>query len=100
MTWLLLGLGLMLIVEGLAYALAPSLVERMLEVLRELTLETRRLIGLLAITAGNERVHSEGKWGSVDKALNEIEKLLDEKNNKEDQSILLATKEQLLSMQQ
>ena len=48
----------------------------------------------------NERVHSEGKWGSVDKALNEIEKLLDEKNNKEDQSILLATKEQLLSMQQ
>ena len=48
----------------------------------------------------NERVHSEGKWGSVDKALNEIEKLLDEKNNKEDQSILLATKEKLLSMQQ
>ena len=48
----------------------------------------------------NERVHSEGKWGSVDKALNEIEKLLDEKNNKEDQSILLATKKQLLSMQQ
>ena len=48
----------------------------------------------------NERVHTEGKWGSVDKALNEIEKLLDEKNNKEDQSILLATKKQLLSMQQ
>ena len=48
----------------------------------------------------NERVHSEGKWGSVDKTLNEIERLLDEKNNEEDQSILLATKEQLLSMQQ
>ena len=48
----------------------------------------------------NERVHTEGKWRSVDKALNEIEKLLDEKNNKEDQSILFATKEKLLSMQQ
>ena len=47
----------------------------------------------------NERVHSECKCGSVDKELNDIEKLLDEKNNKEDQSILLATKEQLLSMQ-
>ena len=47
----------------------------------------------------NERVHTEGKWGSVDKALNEIEKLLDERNNKEDKAILVATKEQLLSMQ-
>ena len=47
----------------------------------------------------NERVHSEGKWGSVDKALNDIEKLLDERNSKEDKAILLATKEQLLSIQ-
>ena len=48
----------------------------------------------------NERVYTDGKWGSVDKALNEIEKLLDERNNKEDKAILVATKEQLLSMQQ
>ena len=47
----------------------------------------------------NERVYTDGKWGSVDKALNEIEKLLDERNNKEDKAILVATKEQLLSMQ-
>ncbi len=47
----------------------------------------------------HERIYTDGKWGSVDKALNEIEKLLDERNNKEDKAILLATKEQLLSMQ-
>ena len=46
-----------------------------------------------------DRVYTDGKWGSVDKALNEIEKLLDERNNKEDKAILVATKEQLLSMQ-
>ena len=47
----------------------------------------------------HERVYTDGKWGSVDKALNDIEKLLDERNSKEDKAILLATKEQLLSMQ-
>ena len=47
----------------------------------------------------HERIYTDGKWGSVDKALNEIEKLLDERNNKEDKAILVATKEQLLSMQ-
>jgi uncharacterized protein len=48
----LLALGLVLIVEGLVYALAPSLVEDMLAALRALTLEQRRLIGLLAIASG------------------------------------------------
>ena len=47
----------------------------------------------------NERAYTEGKWGSVNKALIEIEKLLDERDNKEDQIILLATKKQLQSMQ-
>ena len=47
----------------------------------------------------HERIYTDGKWGSVDNALNEIEKLLDERNNKEDKAILVATKEQLLSMQ-
>ena len=36
MSLLLLALGLVMIIEGLAYALAPSLVERMLEMLRSL----------------------------------------------------------------
>ena len=47
-----LALGLVLIVEGLAYALAPSLVEQMLEMLRMLPEATRRNIGLLAMALG------------------------------------------------
>ncbi|WP_372611061.1 DUF2065 domain-containing protein [Aquicoccus sp.] len=48
----LLAIGLILIVEGLVYALAPSLVERMLEALREMPLEARRILGFLAILSG------------------------------------------------
>ena len=48
----LLALGLVLIGEGLAYALAPSLIERMLEMLRLMAEDQRRVIGLIAITAG------------------------------------------------
>ena len=47
-----LALGLVLIIEGLAYALAPSLIERMLEAMREMPLDMRRLIGVSAIAAG------------------------------------------------
>ena len=36
MAWVLLALGLVMIVEGLAYVVAPSLIERVLEVLRSL----------------------------------------------------------------
>ena len=46
----------------------------------------------------NERVYTDGKWGSVDKALNEIDKLLDEKESEEDQKILLATKEHISTL--
>ena len=52
MAWLLLAIGLVMIVEGLAYALAPSLVERMLEVLRTLPEGSLRLIGALAVVSG------------------------------------------------
>ena len=48
----LLALGLVLIVEGLVYALAPSLVEDMLAALRQMTLETRRLVGFAALCIG------------------------------------------------
>jgi uncharacterized protein YjeT (DUF2065 family) len=48
----ILALGLVLIVEGLVYALAPSLVEDLLAALRELPLETRRLVGLAALAVG------------------------------------------------
>lgn len=48
----LLALGLVLIVEGLAYALAPSLIERVLEMLRTLPEAMRRQIGILAMVMG------------------------------------------------
>lgn len=47
-----LALGLVLIVEGLVYVLAPSLVERMLEALRALPEPARRQLGGLALVAG------------------------------------------------
>ncbi|MCR9169016.1 MULTISPECIES: DUF2065 domain-containing protein [Marivita] len=46
------GIALVLIIEGLAYALAPSLIERMLEAMRDMPLDMRRLIGVSAIAAG------------------------------------------------
>ena len=48
----LLALGLVLVVEGVIYALAPALVEDLLAALRAMTLEQRRLAGLLAIVLG------------------------------------------------
>ncbi|MGR3462635.1 MAG: DUF2065 domain-containing protein [Roseovarius sp.] len=48
----LLALGLVLIVEGLVYALAPSLIDRMLVALAAFPPEARRLMGLLALVCG------------------------------------------------
>lgn len=47
-----LALGLVLIVEGLAYVLAPSLIERMLQMLAEIPEGARRSMGALAIVIG------------------------------------------------
>lgn len=49
---LFLGIGLVLIIEGLVFALAPSRLEEVLEMLRQLPVEARRLIGLGAVTLG------------------------------------------------
>ncbi len=49
---ILTGIALVLVIEGLAYALAPSLVERLLEGLRPLRLDQRRLIGLVSLGLG------------------------------------------------
>ncbi|MCA0942450.1 DUF2065 domain-containing protein [Salipiger pacificus] len=51
-TDILTGIALVLVIEGLVYALAPSLVERMLEALRQMPLETRRTLGLVTIVTG------------------------------------------------
>lgn len=48
----ILAIGLVLVIEGLAYALAPSLIERMLEAMRQLSPEDRRMMGLAAMAVG------------------------------------------------
>ncbi|MEM7521549.1 MAG: DUF2065 domain-containing protein [Pseudomonadota bacterium] len=52
MALLILALGLVMILEGLVYALAPSLLERMLETLRSLPDSAIRQIGALVIVGG------------------------------------------------
>jgi uncharacterized protein YjeT (DUF2065 family) len=49
---ILLAIGLVLIIEGLVYTLAPSLVEDLLEALRNLSLEMRRTFGFLVMVLG------------------------------------------------
>lgn len=58
-----LAFGLVFIVEGLAYALAPSLIERMLEALKSLPLQARRLAGLLCVVTGFMLVWSAYQLG-------------------------------------
>lgn len=50
--YILLGLGLVLLIEGLVYALAPSLIEDLLTALKSLPVEQRRLMGFLAMVIG------------------------------------------------
>lgn len=49
---LVLGLGMVLVIEGLVFALAPSRLEDMLRLFSQIPVETRRLIGLGAMTLG------------------------------------------------
>ena len=52
MATILLGLGLVLVIEGLVFALAPSRMEDLLKALNAIPPETRRLIGFSAVAAG------------------------------------------------
>ena len=49
---LILALGLMAVIEGLVLALAPLRFEQILEMLREMSLQTRRNLGLAIIAGG------------------------------------------------
>jgi uncharacterized protein YjeT (DUF2065 family) len=49
---LVFGLGLVAVIEGLALALAPGRMREALEVIARMDPERRRLVGLLAVTAG------------------------------------------------
>ena len=52
MSTVILAIGLVLCVEGLVFALAPSRLEEVLELLRNMAPEKRRMIGLAALAAG------------------------------------------------
>ena len=52
MSLVLLALGSVLIFEGLVYALAPSFLEQMLEILRRIPEGALRQVGALAVVAG------------------------------------------------
>ena len=49
---ILFALGLVLILEGLVYALAPSLIEELLKALQNLPIPKRRQMGILVIALG------------------------------------------------
>jgi uncharacterized protein YjeT (DUF2065 family) len=49
---LVLGLGMVLVIEGLVFALAPSRLDDLLRLMNQIPVETRRLIGLGAMTLG------------------------------------------------
>ncbi|SEO79483.1 hypothetical protein SAMN04490248_11297 [Salinihabitans flavidus] len=48
----ILAIGLVLIVEGLVYALAPSIIDDLLAALRAIPEGQRRAMGLLAVALG------------------------------------------------
>ncbi|MFV0245891.1 MAG: DUF2065 domain-containing protein [Qingshengfaniella sp.] len=52
MALLLTAIGVVLVFEGLVFALAPSRLETFLETLRQIPVETRRILGLGAMAAG------------------------------------------------
>lgn len=48
----LLGVGLVLSLEGLVLALAPSRIDELLDLIRRMPVETRRNLGLGAVALG------------------------------------------------
>ena len=59
----MLGLGLVLVIEGMALALLPKRLEDLLARLMATPPETRRLIGLVAMAAGTILVALSGLRG-------------------------------------
>ena len=52
MGWIALGLGLVLVIEGLVFALAPSRLDELVAIMAALSREQRRMIGLVAVAIG------------------------------------------------
>ncbi len=52
MELILLGIGLVLVFEGLVLALLPNRLEELIRMIEEIPTETRRIMGLVAVAAG------------------------------------------------
>lgn len=68
MSLILLGIGLVLVIEGLAIALAPSRIEQVLAFFAMMDRDRRRLLGLAALAAGIALVwlsRQIGGWGGT-----------------------------------
>ena len=52
MIWVLLAVGLVAVAEGLVLALAPSRLEQVLAMMASLSMENRRLVGLVSVASG------------------------------------------------
>lgn len=49
---ILMGLGMVLVIEGLVFALAPSRLDDLLRLMQSIPEQTRRMIGLCAVAFG------------------------------------------------
>ncbi len=51
-THILLAIGLVMVVEGLVFALAPSRLDELVKALEQIPFETRRMLGLACVAGG------------------------------------------------
>jgi hypothetical protein len=56
-TTLIWGFGVILLVEGAAYIVAPSLIERVLKILAGTSIQQRRMIGALMALVGSSLLY-------------------------------------------
>ncbi len=64
MTLLLLGLGLVFVVEGLVLTLAPLRIETVMQFLMSLSKDQRRTLGLAAVALGTGLVLVARRFGA------------------------------------
>ena len=64
MSLILLALGLVLVVEGLAFALAPSRLEEIVALIARMPPERRRMIGLAMLAGGVALVWAARSMGA------------------------------------
>ena len=54
---LLCGVGVIMLVEGVAYIIAPSLIERVLKILAGTSIRQRRMLGALMALSGSSLLY-------------------------------------------